>query len=611
MTDRNEKTSGVLKVIALLFLLACLVAILYTIFALYALVGADTTIQVQWDMAYHGYWGAKIATDVLQCAPLAFIADCIQQRDYPFLHSLIISPFIVLGESPVVSASLASFSFYALTCFLLFFMMTELMNTRKTVAGLSVCLIMLSSPIFFEFSVLIMLEIFGSAVTLLSLFFYCRALKSSRPKHFTLAFLTATLVFFLKYNYGLILILSLFLMELCLLPNESKRAILSWLRAHLRIGSLRSVENILITFLVCLLVSIIVTRGYDLKLFSLHISLYNLQNPTYLLFILILIKGVRLYRAGTVVDWKRLAPRHVRFVQYIILPVVIWLLLPGNLDAFVDFSVNRSSGYSFWSPNNVFYYVISIRDEYCLTPGIFYLLAAFYLISLGTLHRKPRSFRVLHLYFLLFFLLVTLHPYKVPRFIFPAVPVFWLLALAEFFNLLKRRWGDYILLVCLICFGIWQSGQIIERMTHFYRTDLYKRTVHWFTTNPSLQPALSKIVIEAEKHHQLVILGTFNELSPKLIEWNYLMSATLRGKQFRYDLKKEKLDQMIKNKEVGCIVCLKVLETSPFFSEDYILHNFWKQSLIEEVVRDSADRIKERLFLNSVGLEMIIIQPVS
>lgn len=603
--ELNGVIATVVNVILLAVLAVCFAFVLYCLFPFFSLVEADGPIQLLWDMAYHGFGGAIIAADIQSLSLLHLIADTLAQQDYPFGGSYLLAIFMILFGDSAQSAAVASYCFFVLTGLIMFMMMQELLPSGNRVAGILVALLPLTSPLYLAFSFLIMLEIFGTFFTLLSLTLYVHAQKTLNQHYFIGAFVAATLVFFIKYNYGLILIAVLGVIELYQLPASIKRCAVTAIKRGFRSRAILSLSNGLVVLLVVLLLSIILTQGYEFTFWGRKIALYKIQNPAYVLVFVVLVKSMRAFRRHKNDITADVTARFKVLLWWTFLPVSAWLLLPGNLDSVIDFSINRTSDYSLLSLDNLLYYVEALNKDYCIMPVVFSVFLLFYLLSLLSIRSESFPIKLFHAYFLLSFVMVTIHPHKASRFIFTAVPIFWLVAVAKIGAVLKKRPFNYILptlmLGLLLLFGN-TFGQSLKNLYHY---DFYSRTAHWFCPFPPVRAIIERIMVEAQKPGRIAVIGSCNEISPRSLQWNFLRKRITPERPVEFDFKAKELTKLA-TIPIDRILVVEIRESSPYYSKDYRLYNAWKQESIDAVTKSPDYALKETLFLASSQIKLSI-----
>jgi 4-amino-4-deoxy-L-arabinose transferase-like glycosyltransferase len=169
----------------------------------------------RWDEAAHALRGLLIADDLQQGSWLGFLIDTYRQVYWPPLHSWLTGlAFLVAGPS-MVTARTCSLVAYLLTVPLLYLAARTMRKTQCEIAGLSAVILFLTSPPLIDFASQCMLEAFGLLAVSLTILIYFRVDRDDvAPKKHVLLGLCITLAYFVKSNYGILLLLTIAVMAL-------------------------------------------------------------------------------------------------------------------------------------------------------------------------------------------------------------------------------------------------------------------------------------------------------------------------------------------------------------------------------------------------------------
>ncbi|HVR30464.1 MAG TPA: hypothetical protein VMS86_13135, partial [Thermoanaerobaculia bacterium] len=224
-------------------------------------------------------------------------------------------------------------------------------------------------------------------------------------------------------------------------------------------------------------------------------------------------------------SWERgLAERHRVLLRTVALPAAVWLALPPHLKSFFGFVENRSSGPPLLSAAGLLHYPRVFVEQYHAAPWLGVAMLVLALAALARIGRASPGARVALLALALGLASVTLHPYKEPRFFFVMAPLVWLagawnaVTLAE--GAAARGWpgrgagaaarlsiGAAIALAAVV--AIARVPALAPGMDEAIR-------LH--TVPASAAPVIDRVVKLAAERPTLV-LGTWNQASPALIEW--------------------------------------------------------------------------------------------
>lgn len=244
---------------------------------------------------------------------------------------------------------------------------------------------------------------------------------------------------------------------------------------------------------------------------------------------------------------------------------------------FAFFVSNESSGYAFWSVDNLLYYARAAAGW--LMPHVL-LLAGCIAAAVVALRRvRHPGVALLALFFGLGFVLATLHQLKAPRYITPIFPALWLLAglgiAAWAIDLTRARLA--VVLAFALTFASWAYW--LPRLKPVWAGHLAD----------DMRAASEQIVRWQDGARPVLIIGTFGELSPPLFEWRLRpLPAFANNPAIQYDAppRDAKNDiervQLWLNDNPGAQVTLIALDKdSPLYNTDDMRNkNAWRQDIV-------------------------------
>jgi len=186
------------------------------------------------DEAAHANGGLILALDLRAGDLMAFAVDSYQQDMYPpafsWLEALV---FLIFGAS-LITARMCSLTCLFLAALVLYAISLELHEQLGWLAGLVTVILTLTSQTILANAGLVMLEMPGLLVSLLTLWAYLRALKQPTRRRLVSVSLLAALTVLTKYPYGMIVVPTLVIVELfAILPHpktfQSVRTLERWL----------------------------------------------------------------------------------------------------------------------------------------------------------------------------------------------------------------------------------------------------------------------------------------------------------------------------------------------------------------------------------------------
>lgn len=396
--------------------------------------------------------------------------------------------------------------------------------------GLLAASLVATSPTIAVFATLVMLEIPGALLAVLAFACWCRAERSGRVADWRLAWLATLLLVFTKTNYAALWLAPMLLVEATTAAGGGRRLLSAGARRLRRVRWRRPFMALNVLWLVGL-AAIVVAGGVDLRLGDLRLRASSLGNPLYGLYLLwvgrLLVlrarRGGRFAWGRIVVRWRRLPARWRSFARWVLLPLAVWLLLPPHLKETVGFLENRDSGIARWSLEGLLFYPRAVAHDYAATPALGWAVLGLAMLLAVRWRRLGRSRRLLALVAVGGLVAAAGHDYKLPRFLFTVAPFLFLAAATQAGDLLagaarrlgrggaRRRWraeAAVALLLALLALVVVARGVDGERLRRERRSR---------TAAPAAQAVLEAL---GRLDGPLVVLGTWNDLSPGLVEWH-------------------------------------------------------------------------------------------
>jgi hypothetical protein len=473
----------------------------------------------QWDMAKYGVSGLRLARALQDFEPLAFFRHLKGLEVWPPVFPLLEVPaFLVAGPGYSSARGLVALLF-AVAIVAAFWCGMQSGSRWGIAVGSLTAALVATSPMAHVFATIVMLEIPGTMLLLLAVGFYLRSLRTDRARDFTVACVAATALFFCKYNYGLIWILPMVAHEL-------------W-RSHGAAGIrptrvTRSLRRPWVAFWALGLLSAVIiemTGPWRFTIASRPVSVSSSGPLLYALYVTTLLacflRPRRCLDAGR--QWvRRLEPRARTMVFAIALPIGLWMIVPSHTINFIGFLSNRSAGPPLVSLESLLFYPRVFLSEYSPTPVMGVALLVLGALSLRQLRGADQTGRVVALALLISSIAAISHPYKQPRFFFITAALLWLAGSREAVELAERiavhtgetaeRWVIATIAASSL-FAAILVGVDADRLQRHHR----RLTVHESTVE-----ILTEITNRAAGYRSSVVLGTWNHLSPCLVEWRCL-----------------------------------------------------------------------------------------
>ncbi|HEX2163825.1 MAG TPA: hypothetical protein VHM02_07740 [Thermoanaerobaculia bacterium] len=389
----------------------------------------------QWDMAKYGASGLGLA-DALARFDLGTFSARVWELDvWPPLFPLAeAAVFLVAGDGFATPRLLvAAFFFLSVLAagWAAFEVDRPLGAAWAAVAAAVAAAFVAASPFFHLFGALVMLEVPGALLLLVSVACCARWLATGRRGWWTAACATALALFFTKFNYGLLWIAPM-------LAHEAWRRAGSAGELGRRLGAgmtayrWRRPWPLFVVVALLLVASIPLSGGWDFTLFGTDVRATSTGNPLYVLYLLAVLRfaalpGPRRWLLARL----RAADRVWRTAVFVLaLPVAVWMLWPEHTKELLGFVENRSSHLPF--AEALLFYPGAFVDRFHGSPGLGLAALATALVSCLRLPRLAPGRRVVALALLVGLAALLLHPYKVERFLSPVAPLVWLAAASAF-----------------------------------------------------------------------------------------------------------------------------------------------------------------------------------
>jgi hypothetical protein len=527
-----------------------------------------------WDEAKYGVDGLRLAAAAAELDVARWLAIVYGLDVWPPLFPIVESlAFLAAGPSVAVARGLMATLFLA-TVAAAYWAGREI-APRSPAVAVAAAVLVATSPFVQLFGAHVMLELPGALLLLLALAAHARSLppaqadaasdaapaageprigSPTRWRFLAAAGLLTSALFFTKYNYAVLWMLPLAASE-AWIACGGPRAAVARLAGRARRVDLRRPWTAFVAVYMLALVAILVTGGGTLRVAGREASVTSIGNPLLLLLVLCGLRAAARPRR-TLASWRRwsreLPPRHRVLLRTAALPAAAWLLLPPHLGSFVDFLDNRESGLPRTVETLIFHPRVFV-GEYHASPAVGVVVLGLALFALTRLGRATPAVRVLLLAAAAGLAATALHPYKEPRFFFVVAPLLWLAAAWALTTLVESA----VLLVGAS--GAGRSGGArrrdaaagslatgagdvaslgLRRERRFalgVNAVLAAAFVVAAAAAPALAPGLREAfarytvpattgpvldrILDAATQDRALVLGTWNQLSPVLVEW--------------------------------------------------------------------------------------------
>lgn len=570
-----------------------------------------------WDMAGHGWGGVALLRALEQGRPLRFLDLLNRQDKWPFGYSLLLLPFLALGNASFASATLLSTVLFALAPVLLLWAAREVDPGPGGIwAGLLAASLFLTSPLLRVFAILVMREMAGIFFSLLALCLYLRARRLGTLRAWRLAGLSFLALFLIKYNYALVWGAAVLTHEVWRLSPDERRDLAAKTARLLRPGGQASWKRLVLAVCLDLLIAITLLR------INPGVGIYAG------LVVGAVVMGVRFMGdpQGNRERWSRLPVEIRAALATVVLPLWIWCLSPRPIHpkTIFEFLRNRTAGTPLFSFDSLSYYFRVMAGDYTPAPVLGGLILLLLIVGLIRLRRSDEPFRLVILIAAVGFALAILHPYKEPRFLAVTAPFMMLagaMVLSRAVHGPERAPRRRIIAGGLLC-----AGLITAVGAAAARADLGGRLAQDYTlysARPAFGRPLELLAGRAAGARQVAVIGTFNELSENLVRWRLAMDAKTRHvlvvkppSRFAAHLPQEEIQRRLRKwldqERPARVLAIRLLPASPFYrTSDFQLYNAWQLAAIDVLEKEPGWQVRRRRRFKALELEMVILGPLA
>jgi hypothetical protein len=379
---------------------------------------------------------------------------------------------------------------------------------------------LISSPFLLAYASVAMTEMLGALAQVVVLFAYLSWRQRPTERHARLFAISLTALFFVKFNYLVLLAAPLVLHEwLERTSGWTWARRLATLLDYTR-RTLSSPTGLFVLLYLAGLLLVMRTGGFQFQLFGQRVSVRSIGNSGHVVLYILLLRLWYLHRRGRI-DWQRLIsfdPRIRPLLLWFILPVVVWLAspYPNHLRDFANLVINRPLGQPTVG-SGLRTYLELLRNAYFYKEWILAVVVAAFGVATLRYRHQPPLMQWLILAVPLQFAVIGLHQTRSERFLLLTVVLMCLAAAGEigrwFAGSIAARAVAGMLAPIILVSGVIAAQHVVtdERFTSV-AFDIY-------TDSPPLRVALDGIRRELSAADRLLIVGESDELSPALFRW--------------------------------------------------------------------------------------------
>jgi len=602
------------------------------------------------DEARHGLDAIRLADAVTSLDPISFLRHLWGMAYWPPTYPLIELPAVLaFGTDYSVPRTVMTCVFGA-TLVATFASGLAIGGVRGIWAGLIATSLVAASPFLQLYGTVIMLELPGALLTLLSFLTYARYRRTRQTGHLKLACIASLALFFCKYNFGILWMAAGALFEI----SDRDRLALSaasmaqWadraLQALSRTPPRRRAFLIFLAVYAGFLLAIVLSGGWTWHLAGQRISVRKLGNPVTLLALILLIRFLLKpgYNRARIREWfDSLPPRIRTYIALVFAPIAVWLLLPPHTAAFFNFVQNSPADRTL--VENLLWYPRDFVHLYSPSPEIGILVLVIGLAPVFWIHRQAPVERLLTLAVTVTFLATTMHRLKEARFLLVITPLLWLsfgrVAAGLIEAAVSWRRGRSVRAASPVATApadVAAGGGLDEPTRGTVRADrsfgastaaitllllvvcVYqpmrfdperaRAAFDRFTVTPQLRPVLDAVHGVCRSSEGVVMLGLWDWFSPNLVEWDARIadpSVTERriprapNRRTRR-AEPERFVDRLANEDLSTVIALEP-EGDPPFAAAYREESGWLPPVVASLDQDPRFRLEKQLRFPEAG----------
>jgi len=380
--------------------------------------------------------------------------------------------------------------------------------------------LLMSSPFLLAYATVTMTEMLGALAQLLVLLCYLRYRQGPSPRTARLFAVSLTVLFFVKYNYFLLLAGPLIVKEW--VERTSGRG--PWQRmsnfSRWTGRALSSPIGAALSLYIAGLMVIVHTGGFQFQLLGQRISVRGVGNSGHVALYLLLARLWYLHRRRRI-DWGRLTsadPLIRPLLLWFVVPVVVWLAspYPNHIRDFANLVINQPLG-DLTVGTGITTYLQALRSAYFYADWTLAFVVIAFGVAAVQYRQQPPVMQWLILAIPLQFAAIVLHQTRFPRFLLLTVVLLCLVAASEVGRLFAaRRFGRVVaglLAPVVLMSGVVAARQVVTEER--FRVVAFEH----YIDSEALRSALGVIRGELGAEDRLLIVGQNSELSPALFRW--------------------------------------------------------------------------------------------
>lgn len=472
----------------------------------------------RWDHAGHLLAGWTEAYYLTTLQPVRLLWDLWGQGYWPPGHALFQLPFFALSGGHAAAGPISSLAAFVLLGLTAAATLVIDRPRRPWPAAALVVLFVATSPFVLAYASVAMMEMLGllvHAAVLLCYAWYDRRRTRAAACAFALSL---TVVFFVKYNYFVLLMVPLLAYEyLQRTSGLSGAGRFRQLRTVMAVLVSRPTLTLLAVYL-CFAVTIELTGGFAFDLGGRRVAVRTIGYSAHPVLYAVLLRLWYLHRHGSL-DWESLAaldPRIRPLLVYFVLPVTLWLAspYPNHIKDVVNLLINTPMGPA-TAALGLFAYLDAVATDYFAAPWLLAVTLGGFTATVATWRTQSPLIRVCVLAALFEFAMVTVHPTRDPRFLATALLPLWLASASMLGAWISRpgRAASSAAAVAIVGVVLVMSRTVVDG------APFQRLAFEHYVESSALREALADLDRRIAPNQQSAVLGRSDALSPSLFRW--------------------------------------------------------------------------------------------
>jgi hypothetical protein len=478
---------------------------------------AASDLLPRWDLAAHLLNGWTTYDHLVHGRVTGFLQDLWSQGYWPPGQSLFQVPFYLATHGTMRGGLLSSTAAFAATAAGSVLLLGAIAGHRAWLPAALAVALMCSSPFFLAYATVAMSEMVGAMAQMAVLACYARY-HGRRDERTTRALAASlSLLFFVKYNYFLLVAVPLachaLLEHLATAPAATRWAPLRRAAAwcSTRPGAITLAYLLGVT-------AILLAGGFSFELAGQRIAFRTVGYALHPLLYGWIAYAWYTHRQGrwTLTPVSASDPRLRPFVLWLLLPLAVWLAspVPNHIKdvAYLVFNVPMGPASA---QLGLAAYLTAVRSEYFAHPAVFAIALGAFLLATARYRHQPPLVRLLIVTAALQFAMVTAHHTRDARFLLLAMPPFWIVGAHELGRWLAPRRPAFAVVAALVVMGASVGAAFAVTST----APFTRLAREHYVSSQALAGALEAIRDAVPPAGEVAVVGRRDTLSPSLMKW--------------------------------------------------------------------------------------------